>query len=115
MGLLAVTSSKVPADTAADVFETAMSDQSCRLILFAAWGRTSYLSLLQPPAAKVTVVEGANMGAGVGVLLGPVPMTTFRNVFVSSHETDSLRAMLRHAYPEGIPSTHLLSIINNKV
>ena len=90
-----------------------MNNDQCKHVLFAAWGRTSYLSLLKSAPAKVTVVEGVKMGAGVEVVLKSVPLTSFPSMFVPARKTDSLRAMLPHVQTQSTPD--LLGIITDKV
>jgi hypothetical protein len=92
-----------------------VSDEQCKHIMFAAWGRASYLSLLQSPPAKVTVIEGAKMGAGIEVFLKSIPLTAFPNIFMPAQKTDSLRAILSYAQPESTSGTNLLSVITDKV
>jgi hypothetical protein len=104
-----------PAHVLSDVFETAKNDAQCKRIMLAAWGRTSYFSLLRLSSAKVTVVEGAKMGAGVEVLLKSVPLTAFPNIFAPAHKTDSLRAILPQIQNQSTFKPDLLGIITNKV
>lgn len=92
-----------------------MNDKQCRHILFAAWGRTSYFSLSRPSSTKVTVVEGAKMGAGVELLLKSVPLTAFPNIFMPANKTDSLHEMLPQVQSKSSSGLDLLSVITNKV
>ena len=69
-------------DFVTDVFEAAIEDFRCKHIMFAAWGRTSYLSLLQQPVTKVTLVQGANMGAGMESLNLHLPMIALPQIFL---------------------------------
>ena len=55
------------------------------------------------------------MGAGAELLLKPLSLTAFPTVFVPSRRTDSLRVMLKHVHSDGVPSGHILRVINNKV
>jgi hypothetical protein len=63
-----------PTDANPRVFATAMDDDSCKHLLSAAWGWTSYLGLLQPPLVTVTIIKGVNMSASVEA--NPMPRAT---------------------------------------
>lgn len=105
----------IPTNFATDVFKAAMKDFRCKHIMFAAWGRTSYLILLQQPVAKVTLVQGASMGAGVELLTLHLPTIALPQIFLPPNKTDYMRASLAHLDFEGIFGINLFRIMNDMV
>jgi hypothetical protein len=71
-----------------------LKDPKYSHVFLAAWQRPSYISILQTPYAKLTVVEGAGMSPGAKFLSLPIRTVELSGIFQGACEEDYVLKLL---------------------